>query len=123
MLFYPTAIGWDKNDTQQEQQRQFDAWQLIQRSHAVANSLPVIVANRTGFEASPVAGDEGIQFWGQSFITGPQGEILAQAEADTEQNLMVELDLARTEQVKRIWPYFRDRRIDAYEDLTKRWRD
>jgi len=123
MLFYPTAIGWDRNDTQQEQQRQFDAWQIIQRSHAVANSLPVIVANRTGFEASPVAGDEGIQFWGQSFITGPQGEILAQAQADTEQNLLVELDLTRTEQVKRIWPYFRDRRIDAYEDLTKRWRD
>jgi N-carbamoylputrescine amidase len=123
MLFYPTAIGWDRNDTQQEQQRQFDAWQIIQRSHAVANSLPVIVANRTGFEASPVAGDDGIQFWGQSFITGPQGEILAQAQADTEQNLLVELDLTRTEQVKRIWPYFRDRRIDAYEDLTKRWRD
>lgn len=123
MLFYPTAIGWDRNDTQDEQQRQFDAWQIIQRSHAVANSLPVIVANRTGFEASPVAAEDGIQFWGQSFITGPQGEILAQAEADTEQNLMVELDLTRTEQVKRIWPYFRDRRIDAYQDMTKRWRD
>ena len=123
MLFYPTAIGWDPADTVEEQQRQFGAWQTIQRSHAVANSVPVIVANRTGFEASPVEGDNGIQFWGQSFIAGPQGEILAQADADSEQNLMVELDLARTEQVKRIWPYFRDRRIDAYEDMTKRWRD
>lgn len=123
MLFYPTAIGWDMTDTQEERDRQFGAWQTIQRAHAVANSVPVIVANRTGFEASPVEGDAGIQFWGQSFITGPQGEILAQAEADKDQTLMVELDLARTEKVKRIWPYFRDRRIDAYQDLTKRWRD
>ena len=83
----------------------------------------MIVANRTGFEASPVEGDAGIQFWGQSFIAGPQGEILAQASADKEQNLVVELDLERTEQIKRIWPYFRDRRIDAYDDLVKRWRD
>ena len=89
----------------------------------MANSVPVIVANRTGFEASPVDGDPGIQFWGQSFIVGPQGEILAKADANEETTLTVELDLARTEQVKRIWPYFRDRRIDAYEDLTKRWRD
>ena len=123
MLFYPTAIGWDKTDTADERKRQFEAWQTIQRSHAVANSVPVIVANRTGFEESPVAGDPGIQFWGQSFITGPQGEILAQASEDEEETLMVELDLDRTEQVKRIWPYFRDRRIDAYGDLTKRWRD
>ena len=123
MLLYPTAIGWDKNDTPAEQQRQHDAWQTIQRSHAVANSLPVIVANRCGFEASPIDGDPGIQFWGQSFITGPQGEILAQASVENEQNLIVELDLARTEQVKRIWPYFRDRRIDAYDDLVLRWRD
>jgi N-carbamoylputrescine amidase len=123
MLFYPTAIGWDKNDTEEEQARQHDAWQTIQRSHAVANSLPVVVANRTGFEASPVTGDPGIQFWGQSFIAGPQGEILAQATSDKEQNLLVEIDLKRTEQIKRIWPYFRDRRIDAYDDLTKRWRD
>ena len=123
MLFYPTAIGWDPNDTPDEQQRQHGAWQTIQRAHAVANSLPVIVANRTGFEASPVAGDAGIQFWGQSFIAGPQGEILALASSDKEENLVVDIDLARTEIIKRIWPYFRDRRIDAYEDLTKRWRD
>lgn len=123
MLFYPTAIGWDKNDTPEEQTRQHDAWQTIQRSHAVANSLPVVVANRTGFEASPVDGDPGIQFWGQSFIAGPQGEILAKASSDKEENLVVDIDLDRTEQIKRIWPYFRDRRIDAYDDLTKRWRD
>jgi N-carbamoylputrescine amidase len=123
MLFYPTAIGWDKNDTPAEQARQHDAWQTIQRSHAIANSLPVVVANRTGFESSPVAGDPGINFWGQSFIAGPQGEMLAQASSDKEENLIVDIDLKRTEQIKRIWPYFRDRRIDAYDELTKRWRD
>lgn len=123
ILFYPTAIGWDKNDDKQEQQRQLDAWQTIQRSHAVANSLPVVVANRTGFEASPVDNDPGIEFWGHSFIAGPQGEMLAQASADQEQTLSVDIDLARTENIKRIWPYFRDRRIDGYQDLTKRWRD
>ncbi|MFT2089646.1 carbon-nitrogen hydrolase [Paraglaciecola sp. 2405UD69-4] len=123
MLFYPTAIGWDKTDTPEEQTRQYEAWQTIQRSHAVANSIPVVVANRTGFEPSPVAGDPGIQFWGQSFVTGPQGEILAKASEDQEENLIVEIDLQRTEQIKRIWPYFRDRRIDAYSDLSKRWRD
>lgn len=127
ILFYPTAIGWDLNDDTEEQRRQHDAWHTIQRAHAVANSVPVIVANRTGFEPSPDANaddkNHGIQFWGQSFIAGPQGEILAQAEANDEQSLMVELDLSRTESVKRIWPYFRDRRIDAYDDLTKRWRD
>jgi N-carbamoylputrescine amidase len=123
ILFYPTAIGWDKTDTIEEQKRQQDAWQIIQRSHAVANSVPVIVANRVGFEPSPLAGDAGIQFWGHSFIAGPQGEILAQANSNDEQLLAVELDMQRTENVKRIWPYFRDRRIDAYSDLTKRWRD
>ena len=123
ILFYPTAIGWDKNDTADEQQRQIDAWVTIQRSHAVANSVPVIVANRTGFEPSPIEGDPGIEFWGNSFIAGPQGEILAQASADHEEALMVELDMQRTESIKHIWPYFRDRRIDAYGDLTKRWRD
>lgn len=123
MLFYPTAIGWDMTDTLDERERQHTAWHTIQRAHAVANSVPVIVANRTGFEASPIDGDPGIQFWGQSFIAGPQGELLAQASSDKEETLLVELDLARTEKVKRIWPYFRDRRIDAYEDLTRRWRD
>ena len=123
ILLYPTAIGWDKNDEEDEQKRQHDAWFTIQRAHAVANSLPVIVANRTGFEASPIAGDPGIQFWGQSFIAGPQGEVLALASADKEENLLVELDMKRCESVRRIWPYFRDRRIDAYDDLLKRWRD
>lgn len=127
ILFYPTAIGWDLHDDDAEQKRQHDAWHTIQRAHAVANSVPVVVANRTGFEASPDAaqGDDkhGIQFWGQSFIAGPQGEILAHASADKEQTLLVELDMTRTESVKRIWPYFRDRRIDAYDALTQRWRD
>ncbi|NMH60945.1 carbon-nitrogen hydrolase [Alteromonas ponticola] len=123
ILFYPTAIGWDKRDTDDEKSRQFGAWQTIQRAHAVANSLPVVVANRTGFEVSPAENDPGIQFWGQSFIAGPQGEILAQAGVDDETTLSVELDMERTEHVKRIWPYFRDRRIDAYDNLTKRWLD
>lgn len=123
MLFYPTAIGWDKTDTPEEQARQLGAWQTIQRAHAVANALPVVVANRTGFEPSPIDGDPGIQFWGNSFVAGPQGEIMAQANAEDEQLITVELDMQRTEQVKRIWPYFRDRRIDAYADLTQRWRD
>jgi N-carbamoylputrescine amidase len=123
ILFYPTAIGWDKTDTLDEQLRQQDAWHTIQRAHAIANSVPVVVANRVGFEPSPVVDEPGIQFWGHSFIAGPQGEILAQANSDDEQVLSVELDMQRTESVKRIWPYFRDRRIDAYRDLTKRWRD
>lgn len=123
ILFYPTAIGWDKSDTLDEQKRQQDAWETIQRSHAVANSVPVIVANRTGFEASPVEGDVGIQFWGHSFIAGPQGEILAMASDDKEQTLVAELDMQKSEHIKRIWPYFRDRRIDDYSDLNKRWRD
>lgn len=122
LLFYPTAIGWDKTDSVDEKKRQQSAWEIIQRSHAVANSLPVVVANRTGFEPSPTAGDTGIDFWGHSFIAGPQGEILAMASDDQEQTLMVELDMQKTESIKRIWPYFRDRRIDAYGDLTKRWR-
>lgn len=122
IIFYPTAIGWDPNDDKQEQLRQLGAWETIQRSHAVANSVPVVVANRTGFEASPNAADAGIQFWGHSFVAGPQGEILAMADDNAEQNLMVELDMQKSEHIKRIWPYFRDRRIDAYDDLTKRWR-
>ena len=122
ILFYPTAIGWDPNDDKQEQLRQQGAWETIQRSHAVANSVPVVVANRCGFEASPNSADAGIQFWGHSFVAGPQGEILAMADDNNEQNLVVELDMQKSEHIKRIWPYFRDRRIDAYSDLTKRWR-
>ena len=105
-----------------EQQRQLDAWITIQRAHAVANGLPVLVANRTGFEQSP-ADDSGIQFWGNSFICGPQGEFLAQADSDNEQVLLADVDLQRSESVRRIWPYLRDRRVDAYGDLRKRYRD
>lgn len=122
ILFYPTAIGWDRNDSPEEQARQQDAWYTIQRAHAVANNVPVVVANRTGYEASP-NGESGIDFWGLSFVAGPQGEILAKASNDKPENLLVDIDLARSEQVKRWWPYFRDRRIDAYDELTKRWRD
>lgn len=121
ILFYPTAIGWDRSDSSDEQSRQQNAWEIVQRSHAVANSLPVVVANRVGFEASPDDENIGIEFWGHSFITGPQGELLAMASDNEEETLAVELDLARTEDVKRIWPYFRDRRIDAYDGLNKRW--
>jgi N-carbamoylputrescine amidase len=123
LLLYPTAIGWESTDLAEEKQRQFDAWQTIQRGHAVANGLPLIAVNRTGYEAdwSEVTG--GIQFWGQSFVAGPQGEILYQAPIDQETQAVVEIDKQRTEDVRRIWPFFRDRRIDAYAGLTKRYLD
>lgn len=123
ILIYPTAIGWDKNDDQQEQQRQLDAWVISQRAHAVANGVPVISANRVGFEPSPTPQDAGIVFWGNSFIAGAQGEIIAKASNDEAQILSATLDLARSEQVRRIWPYLRDRRIDHYQDLTRLYRD
>lgn len=122
LLLYPTAIGWDENDSAEEQQRQLEAWQLSQRAHAVANGLPVLACNRTGIETDPVTGDR-IRFWGHSFIAGPQGEILAEAPSDEEQLLITELDLARSDSVRRLWPYLRDRRIDAYDDLLLRYRD
>ncbi|MDZ7805049.1 carbon-nitrogen hydrolase [Thiohalophilus sp.] len=122
LLLYPTAIGWDENDSAEEQQRQLEAWQLSQRAHAVANGLPVLACNRTGVETDPVTGDR-IRFWGHSFIAGPQGEILAEAPADEEQRLITELDLARSDSVRRLWPYLRDRRIDAYDDLLLRYSD
>jgi N-carbamoylputrescine amidase len=122
LLIYPTAIGWDSLDTIEEQQRQLNAWITIQRSHAIANGLPVIACNRIGFEPAPYS-DKGIQFWGNSFIAGPQGEILLQA-GDSEISLLTHtIDKARSEQVRRIWPYLRDRRIEAYGDLTKRFID
>ena len=125
ILLYPTAIGWDRHDCKDEQQRQLNAWRLIQQSHGVANGLPVMVANRIGFEADPKARqiDDGIEFWGNSFIAGPQGEILVEANAYDVCTLITEINLAHSEQVRRIWPFFRDRRIDAYQDLSKRWRD
>jgi N-carbamoylputrescine amidase len=122
LLLYPTAIGWDPSDDDGEKQRQLNAWITIQRAHGIANGLPVLVANRTGFEQSP-EDDSGIQFWGNSFVCGPQGEFLAQADNDNEQVLLADLDMQRSESVRRIWPYLRDRRVDAYGDLTKRYRD
>ncbi len=123
LLIYPTAIGWDPTDTPEEQQRQQDAWVTVQRGHAVANGLPVLSVNRVGFEASPDSQAGGIRFWGTSFIAGPQGELLAKGSTDTEEILTLELDLKRSETVRRIWPFLRDRRIDAYGDLTRRYRD
>jgi N-carbamoylputrescine amidase len=119
ILLYPTAIGWDPSDQAAEKQRQKGAWQLIQRSHAVANHLPVLVANRVGHEPDG-SGASGITFWGGSFIAGPQGELLAEADAESAGYLVADLDFARTDKLRRIWPYFRDRRIDAYEGLTSR---
>jgi len=122
LLLYPTAIGWDAEDDDAEQLRQRDAWQIIQRAHAVANGLPVLSCNRVGVEAAPDSDNE-IHFWGSSFVAGPQGEILVQAAADKDAVLMADIDLQRSEAVRRIWPYLRDRRIDAYEELGLRYRD
>ncbi len=125
MLIYPTAIGWDLYDAKEEQARQLDAWITIQRSHAVANGVPVLSANRVGFEADPKATEkeQGIAFWGNSFITGPQGEFLAHANHQKEEILHAQVNLSRSTDVRRIWPYLRDRRIDHYQDLTKLYRD
>ena len=122
LLIYPTAIGWDNNDSKEEQQRQLDAWITIQRSHAVANGIPVIACNRIGFEQSPDSA-AGINFWGNSFIAGPQGEIIKQADDSESSLLTCTLDKSRTEYIRKIWPFLRDRRIDAYNDLTKRFID
>lgn len=121
LLIYPTAIGWDMADDAAERQRQLDAWMLVQRGHAVANGLPVLAPNRVGTELSPDG--NAINFWGNSFICGPQGEMLAQADSATETLLSVDIEMQRSESVRRIWPFLRDRRVDAYADLTKRYRD
>ena len=122
MLIYPTAIGGVATDPLEEQKVQSDAWQLVQRGHSVANGLPVITVNRTGHEDDPSGNTEGIQFWGRSFATGPQGELLAEFGKDEEGVKVVEIDLGRTEYVRRGWPFFRDRRIDAYgETILKRY--
>ncbi|MDD3517608.1 MAG: carbon-nitrogen hydrolase [Chromatiales bacterium] len=123
ILVYPTAIGWNPDDPTDEQARQREAWITVQRAHAVANGLYVAVCNRTGFEADPSGTTAGARFWGSSFVCGPQGEMLAQAGTDEETVLVVEIDRARSEGVRRIWPYLRDRRIDAYQDLLLRYRD
>jgi N-carbamoylputrescine amidase len=123
LLLYPTAIGWDPRDDNAEQTRQREGWTIIQRSHAVANGLPVLSCNRVGHEPDPGKQSEGIQFWGSSFIAGPQGEILAQATSGDSMVLSATLDLSRAESVRRIWPFFRDRRIDEYGKLLKRFND
>ncbi|MBR9870111.1 MAG: carbon-nitrogen hydrolase [Gammaproteobacteria bacterium] len=123
VLIYPTAIGWDITDEKDEQARQLDAWITVQRGHAVANNLPVIAPNRVGTEPDPSEQTDGIRFWGNSFICGPQGEFLARADEQQEGILIAKLDRNRSESVRRIWPYLRDRRIDAYGDILKRVRD
>jgi N-carbamoylputrescine amidase len=123
LLLYPTAIGWDPRDGGDEKKRQYDAWLTIQRAHAIANGIPVAVCNRVGLERDPSGITHGIHFWGGSFIAGPQGELLANAGHETSTPLLATVDLQRTESVRRIWPFLRDRRIDAYADLTRRLRD
>lgn len=123
ILIYPTAIGWESSDTEDEKNRQRDAWIISQRGHAVANGLPVISVNRTGYEPDPSGQTGGIRFWGSSFVAGPQGEFLAQASDSQEENLIVEIDLNRSENVRRWWPFLRDRRIDEYGNIIKRFID
>ncbi len=123
VLIYPTAIGWFDADPEDEKQRQLDAWITIQRSHAIANGLPLLSVNRVGFEKDPTGCLDGIRFWGNSFVCGPQGEILAQADNESEQVLMYDIDTERTKAVRDIWPFLRDRRIDAYGCLLQRYCD
>lgn len=119
-LFYPSAIGWDPDDDETEKVRQRNAWMTIQKSHAIANNLPVITSNRVGIEPDPDDATAGTEFWGSSFIAGQQGEILAKAPIDKSATIIAEIDTDRTDSIRRIWPYFRDRRIDAYHDIVKR---
>ena len=121
LLIYPTAIGYESSDTPEEQERQREAWITVQRGHAVANGLPVIAVNRTGHEPDPSGQTRGISFWGSSFVCGPQGEMLAQAPKDKEENMVVEIDMQRSENVRRWWPFLRDRRIEEFGDLTRRF--
>jgi N-carbamoylputrescine amidase len=123
LLIYPTAIGWESSDTDDEKDRQRQAWMISQRAHAVANGLPVISVNRVGWEPDPSGQTNGITFWGSSFVAGAQGELLHQSASDSEENVVVEVDIERSEQVRRWWPFLRDRRIDAYGGLTERFLD
>ncbi|CAH9019028.1 carbon-nitrogen hydrolase [Candidatus Nitrosacidococcus sp. I8] len=123
ILLYPSAIGWDPNDASDEKQRQREAWITIQRSHAIANGLPLLASNRVGIEHSIDQNQAEIQFWGTSFITGPQGEMFAQGSESNPEIVLAEINLSRTEKVRQMWPYFRDRRIDAYSSLTQRYLD
>ncbi|WP_321394846.1 carbon-nitrogen hydrolase [uncultured Desulfuromusa sp.] len=123
VLIYPTAIGHDQRDSQEEQKRQTAAWMTVQQGHAIANGIPTIAVNRVGYEADPTQTTAGINFWGNSFVAGCQGEILAQASADSEEVLCVNINLDQSEKVRQIWPFFRDRRIDQYQEISKRFRD
>ena len=123
ILIYPTAIGWEPSDTEAEKERQKNAWITVQRGHAISNGLPLIAVNRVGYESDTSGQTQGIQFWGNSFAAGPQGEILISASSEKEENMLVEIDSGRSETVRRWWPFLRDRRIDAYGDLTKRFID
>ena len=123
LLLYPTAIGWDSADTPDEQRRQLDAWRTVQRGHAIANGLPVVTVNRVGHEPDPSGHTAGIQFWGNSFACGPQGELLTELPTDAEAIRIVDIDLRRSEHVRRWWPFLRDRRIDAFAPLTRRFID
>lgn len=123
ILLYPTAIGWDRQDSQEEQLRQLNAWQTVQRGHAIANGIPIVVCNRTGFEPHPTDTTTGIEFWGSSFICGPQGEILAHAGQDKPEMISATIDLEDVDRVRRIWPFLRDRRIDSYSNLEQRYLD
>jgi N-carbamoylputrescine amidase len=123
ILIYPTAIGWTSNDGEEERKRQIDAWLTIQKSHAIANGIPVISVNRTGHEKDESSDSEGVEFWGHSFVAGPQGEVISMAPESSDANIIVEVDLNGSELVRRWWPFLRDRRIDAYEEITKRYLD
>ena len=123
LLIYPTAIGWESTDTAEEKARQLGAWVTVQRGHAVANGLPVIAVNRVGLEPDPSGQTNGIQFWGNSFVAGPQGEILVQGSNSKEENIIVDFDMNRSENVRRWWPFLRDRRIEKFDELTKRFID
>ena len=121
ILIYPTAIGYESSDTPEEQERQREAWTTVQRGHAVANGLPVVTVNRVGLEPDPSGQTNGIQFWGSSFVAGPQGELLYRASKNQEENAIVEVDMQRSEQVRRWWPFLRDRRIDHFDGLLQRF--
>lgn len=123
ILIYPTAIGWESTDSEEEKNNQFNAWQIVQRGHAVANGLHVVAVNRVGVEPDWSGVTNGIQFWGQSFVAGPQGEVLYQCSIGKEEAIVVEIDQSRSEKIRRIWPFLRDRRIDAYDQITKRYID
>lgn len=121
LLIYPTAIGWESSDTEEEKLRQLDAWQTIQRGHAIANGIPVVTVNRVGYEEDPSQQTNGIRFWGNSFVAGPQGELLCKLPKHEEAVKVIHIDFSRSEQVRRWWPFLRDRRIDAFDGLTKRY--